>query len=322
MEVKTNRSPQVGRAIFGTERGLVAQGSGVLADAPVSIFEFDVGRQRDGLLHKMKPGDHSLFFRRLEEKSTGNEVDLIGLVAPCLDAHERRGFMGACVAMPLDSRHRTDGFSDWRSIQLTLNDLFEDVLSLLQENSKKLLWRRVLDSSTTDRKMRWITVLGRTLFLHAGDETDAQIIRSMQAMAFKFGSDYSTILAFHTSTKQSVPLSHPDVAAALSDFEVAKLAAQEAQQSRLPSETSIHSDHIPEHSHPGQNTAHLQPRSASRVTQGSDQNPDWISLEKAWRHIELLKEDVNYLKHEVDMLRAYIEGGSNEKNSPVSRKDT
>ena len=98
------KTPILGQAIFGTERGLKEQGNGILSGVPVSCYEF--GRQRDGPLHHIRDGDTAFFARRLQNARNGHEINLVGAISPCPDAQHRRGFFGGCGADRQSPRQR------------------------------------------------------------------------------------------------------------------------------------------------------------------------------------------------------------------------
>lgn len=68
MKTTHKDTPILGSAAFGTMDGLQVHGNGWLAGARSSfgVFEFALGRARDGDLHKTQPLTPVLFRRRCE----------------------------------------------------------------------------------------------------------------------------------------------------------------------------------------------------------------------------------------------------------------
>jgi hypothetical protein len=191
-----------GRAIFGTTQGLTAQGDGVLAGVKsrVSIFEFESGRQHEGVLHHVPTDEPALFVRRIADEA-GREVNLIGLVAPCRDHLDRKGFFGSCVAVPIDQTSPKASFSDWIVLVEPLWQLYENALTLYDHASKRLRWKTLLHSSDKDRKYDWKSLDGNSVVLFANIQTEckqeiavSEIMQRLQALTYMHGHTTTTMI--------------------------------------------------------------------------------------------------------------------------------
>lgn len=191
-----------GRAIFGTTQGLTAQGDGVLAGVKsrVSIFEFESGRQHGGVLHHVPTDEPALFVRRIADEA-GREVNLIGLVAPCRDHLDRKGFFGSCVAVPIDQTSPKTSFSDWIVLVEPLWQLYEDALTLYDHASKRLRWKTLLHPSDKDRKCDWKNLDGNSVVLFDNIQTESnqevavsEIMQRLQALTYMHGHTTTTII--------------------------------------------------------------------------------------------------------------------------------
>ncbi len=217
----------MGRAVFGTARDLVMQGNGVLANTPVAAFEFDAGRRRSGLLDRMRQDEIALFFRRLDNGNGAGHVNLVGMLAPCRDAHNRAGFMGAGIALEPDPHKPRPQFADWSALLPELNELMNAVFALRSPETGVLSWRRVLGPLPDDRPTSWRTANGGTLLLHADESTgDDDIVPSLQAMAFRHGAHHATMLVCGAAMTCAIPLSASVVRDALRAFRKARMAAR------------------------------------------------------------------------------------------------
>jgi|GEM_PF-5312189 len=192
----------LGRAIFGTTQGLTAQGDGVLAGVKsrVSIFEFESGRQHGGVLHHVPTEEPALFVRRITDEA-GREVNLIGLVAPCRDHLDRKGFFGSCVAVPIDQTSPKALFSDWIVLVEPLWQLYEEALTLYDHASKRLRWKTLLHSSDKDRKYDWENLDGNSVILFNNIQTEgnqeiafSEIMQRLQALTYMHGHTTTTII--------------------------------------------------------------------------------------------------------------------------------
>lgn len=268
-----NASP-VGYAIFGTVRGLMSQGSGVLAEAPVAIFEFDIGRQRDGLLHRIDAGKPLLFFRRIISEDTGTEANLVGTVSPCRDINGRNGFFGTSIAMPLDrlrGPHPAD--HDWGLLDEELHEHFEAASALHDKSRNTLQWQELFQPSGHDQAIDWKHSPGETLYLHLDHPTSdyEQLLRVMQAVAFQHGARYTTILVLHAATNGSVPISAPDVQKSIQALKNARIEVEREQRTPAP-------------------TVHSTPNRE-------------MSLQELTETVQDLQEDVDLLREEVRRLK-------------------
>ena len=199
----TNPQPVIfGRAIFGTTQGLTAQGDGILAGVKshVSIFEFESGRQHGGVLHHVPTDEPALFVRRIANEA-GREVNLIGLVAPCRDHLDRKGFFGSCVAVPIDQTSPKASFSDWIVLIEPLWQLYQNALTMYDHASKRLRWKTLLHSSDKDQKYDWENLNGKSVVLFDNIETESnqdiavsEIMQRLQALTYMHGHTTTTII--------------------------------------------------------------------------------------------------------------------------------
>lgn len=226
----------LGRAIFGTTQGLTAQGDGVLAGVKscVSIFEFESGRQHGGVLHLVPTDEPALFVRRIADEA-GREANLIGLVAPCRDHLDRKGFFGSCVAVPIDKTSPTVSFSDWIVLVDPLWQLYEHALTLYDHDSKRLRWKALLHPSDKDRKYVWKNLGGNSVLLsdniHAESNQEiavSEIMRRLQALNYMHGHTTTTIIVSTIQLPGSTPLKGEVSDKALSAFSEARKKATSA----------------------------------------------------------------------------------------------
>lgn len=297
VEMNTPTKHPLGNAVFGTVRGLSEQGNGILTKAPFAIYEFEDGRQRDGVLHSLNAPDFAIFFRRIQDRTQNAEVNLIGVVSPCRDAENRRGFFGTCIALPLDNLSKTGGqFSDWGYFDPMINQQIEEVRSLRDPSTGQLIWRSLIQPMHVDQRMNWSKASGNTLILHA--DNDAQglhILRTLQALAYQYESRETTILILSEPRTGSHALSSPDVEKARQTFQQDKEAALTATQAPEPS--------------PKEATPFLKfDAPAGGVHQPSipssqTSTPGVETLDDAFEWISLLQTEVDELKQEVRSLR-------------------
>lgn len=234
----TMQKPQIlGQAVFGTVRGLIVQGTGILSDAPVSIFEFDIGRQRNGLLHQLGPEGYVIFYRRIQDDHSTYATNLVGIVAPCRDSSGRPGFFGTCIATPLDPRGTGQSpFQDWGAVVPTLFDQIDATFALRDEKTMALNWPQVLKPTEIDRKVQWIRNDGRTLHVHKDqDIEDDDLLRKMQAIVYAHGGQYTTILTLSEPIQGSVGISSPDIETAVLTFNAAQKAPRVTPQEQTRS---------------------------------------------------------------------------------------
>lgn len=269
-----------GRAIFGTTQGLTAQGDGVLAGVKsrVSIFEFESGRQHGGVLHHVPTDDPALFVRRVADEA-GREVNLIGLVAPCRDHLNRKGFFGSCVAVPLDQTSPKATFSDWIVVVEPLWQLYEDALTLYDQVSKRLQWKHLLHSSDKDRKYDWKNLDGNSVVLFDNIQTESnqeiavsEIMERLQALTYMHGHTTTTIILSTIELPGSTLLRGGVSDKALSAFSEARKRAPSAPRS---------------------------PESTPNVQKATME-----------QEIEQLWEEIDHLRYELNGLKTDLRGGN------------
>ncbi len=225
-----------GHAVFGTSSGLVVRGDGILAgaDREVSIFEFETGRARDGPFHGSTLGvpgrpRPAVFFRRVGN-GMGDTANLLGMVSPCIDAHGRRGFMGAGLALALDRRGRCPGFCDWGACIDQVTRLFEIVESRIDQETGRLqsvpelAASRATSSPDGAQALGWEAGSGPPLYLDGsgcGDDM-ATILQGLQALAFVHGAQYPTQVVFRFPVGNSLPMDDEFVRAAVGRFRDAR----------------------------------------------------------------------------------------------------
>jgi hypothetical protein len=262
-----------GRAIFGTTQGLTAQGNGVLAGVKsrVSIFEFESGRQHEGVLHHVPTDEPALFVRRIADEA-GREVNLIGLVAPCRDHLDRKGFFGSCVAVPIDKTSPKASFSDWIVLVEPLWQLYKHALTLYDHESKRLHWKALLHSSDKDRKYDWKNLDGNSVVLsdniHAESNQEiavSEIMRRLQALTYMHGHTTTTIIVSTIELPGSTPLKGEVSDKALSAFSEARKKATSAPR---------------------------PPESAANVQKATTEQ----EIEELWDEIDRLRYELNGLK--------------------------
>lgn len=262
-----------GRAIFGTTQGLSAQGDGVLAGVKsrVSIFEFESGRQHGGVLHHVPTDEPALFVRRIADEA-GREINLIGLVAPCRDHLDRKGFFGSCVAVPIDQTSPKVSFSDWIVLVEPLWQLYKNALTLYDHESKRLRWKTLLHSSDKDRKYDWKNLDGNSVVLFDNIQTESnqeiavsEIMQRLQALTFMHGHTTTTIIVSTIELPGSTFLRGEVSDKALRAFSEAKKRATSA-----PS--------------PPESTANVQKATMEQ------------EIEQLWEEIDLLRYELNGLK--------------------------
>lgn len=262
-----------GRAIFGTTQGLTAQGDGVLAGVKshVSIFEFESGRQHGGVLHCVPTEEPALFVRRIADE-LGREVNLIGLVAPCRDHLDRKGFFGSCVAVPIDQTSPKTSFSDWIVLVEPLWRLYETALTLYDHASKQLRWQTLLHSSDKDRKYDWKNLDGDSVVLFDNIQTESnqesvvsEIMQRLQALAYMHGHITTTIIVSTIELPGSTLLKGEVSDRALSAFSEARKRATSASR---------------------------PPESADKIQKATTEQ----EIEQLWDEIDLLRYELNGLK--------------------------
>ncbi len=120
----------LGRAVFGTMRGLFAEGEGELASISASAEIFELGRVlRDELLI---PGhDELIYFRRPIVDDNGRIYDLLGLCCGAFDLSNRPGYLGYCFGV----QYGTIGA--YKPAFLKLRDGFEDVAKFFLQSGQR-----------------------------------------------------------------------------------------------------------------------------------------------------------------------------------------
>lgn len=116
-----------GYAIFGTADGLHVRGNGILEAIDTSVLEF---RTYSPLLKVLSvfdiEKDFVIFVRSI--RNTGGDLhNIIGLLAPCLDAYGRNGFFGYCFSLKMDDFHKKDNEG---KIQKALLDAHDKITKL------------------------------------------------------------------------------------------------------------------------------------------------------------------------------------------------
>lgn len=273
MEITDVKSSIIGRAIFGTENGLQAQGDGVLANAGknVSIFEFEEARQRDGRIQQIPHGHFALFFRRVSSP-TGQNLNLLGAVSPCVDAHGRRGFMGACLAIKPDRTKPHWHMSDWASFDEALHEIYELIASQVNPSSRQLRWGQVFQKTQNDFAGDWQASGGQVIRLHRTNEPDDTLFEVLQSIAFVHGSKHSTALVFDQDMGGTTPLNHQDVLDVLTSFRAKR------------------------QSNPGRKTGSRGPTNVRQVIEAAQSFDTEARVDSLFEEVVRLREEVDQLK--------------------------
>lgn len=223
----------LGRAVFGTSRGLAAAGNGVLAGAGkcIGIFEF---RGRAGPPRQLLDAclqRPAIFCRRAEDSAGGSrKVVLLGAIKACPDSQSRPGFFGACVAVPLDTRR---SFHDWTSCGDEIRRLFEELAGQVDRDTGQLRFagEEVVRPARRDEIVKWRPVQGEMLLLHneGNGLSDVEKLPRLQAVAFAQGHRYPTVVAVETAVPDSRSLAGEVVTDAI---KIWKTASDQADRER------------------------------------------------------------------------------------------
>ncbi|MBC6437266.1 MAG: hypothetical protein GDA52_03785 [Rhodobacteraceae bacterium] len=275
------KTPILGHAIFGTERGLVAQGNGVFAKAPVACYEFD--RRRGGVLDHLAAGQTALFTRRLQDARTVQGITLVGTLSPCRDAQNRRGFYGAAVAVPIDAHSE---FGDWSELGDPIAQLMAQARTLLGAG-ETLQWHRIVGQSRSDRAMEWQVVGGEILALHLS-QTEWENLTTLQALNFRYGAHHTALLVFETPTPSSIPFDDEALLGVRTEFHAAKDAAQALHSAQSPGNALAPEEPVHESGEP---------------VQGSGNGELLAAVKEIVTDIETtLRTDIAILERKVDFL--------------------
>lgn len=206
-----------GVAVFGTSDGLHWDGNGILTpeDAPASIFEFEDGRDRAGALHH-DGGENWAYFRR-HVMSNDEPYQLIGVLYPCCDAHQRSGFYGACVAIGVDAIRPEINILDWEPAIEEAVKLADRLGAYLNYKTRALEMPRrgtlIRRENDADAGLRLVP--GQVQLHSSGRDYDLSFLLSrMQAVAFvgSLGSaQASTIILYSRPVRGSHDIVSPYV---------------------------------------------------------------------------------------------------------------
>lgn len=187
--VRNRKLEVLGRAVFGTASGLFADGDGVLDGASeyFSIFEFGRGFDRVDVLPQ---SNETIIFRRPAIVDHRQQIDLLGVLQSALDASNRPGYLGACVAAPPGEIGPYGLTSDWESA-------YREALRLLENVKPRLLDR--------DGKMRAVS----SVRIFTGD-------RNHSPRAINLASDRSEISVYWRSALEPLTPEDYDLFQALS----------------------------------------------------------------------------------------------------------
>ncbi|MXX91803.1 MAG: hypothetical protein F4213_21665 [Boseongicola sp. SB0677_bin_26] len=216
----------LGRAVFGTSRGLAAAGNGVLAGADkcIGVFEF---RGRTGPPRQLLDAcfkHPAIFCRRAEDAASGGrKIVLVGALRSCLDSQSRPGFFGACVAVPLDTRQR---FFDWTSCGDEIGRLFMELAGQVDSESGQLRFAgaEIVSQTRRDEIIKWRAEEGEMLLLHnEGTELeDIEKLPRLQAIAYAQGHRYPTAVAVESAVPGSQSLSADIVTDAMARWDTGR----------------------------------------------------------------------------------------------------
>lgn len=213
----------LGRAIFGTSDGLTVQGNGMLSSPMVTtsgILEFDVGRLRGKGLDALGPGGLAVFRRRVVGERN-RHMELLGLVAPCRDRHNRVGFVGACVAIDSDRLGAGGAIHDWRAALAEAHALFARAHEMVDPETRQLGFprQRIVAPASGDADIALTIPPGpQTLWYVEDSDQDAGMIERLQALAFMAGETVPSIVAFMGPVPEARPLGEAEVDRALASF--------------------------------------------------------------------------------------------------------
>lgn len=199
-----------GTAVFGTSDGLVVQGNGILSQKYLntSVLDFSIGRGYERPLHR--GSTHNIaFFRRLVRSHSGDFYELLGLVAPCADQHNRHGFYGACVAIEPDSVRPDLAIYDWEQPFTLASKLFQQISEQIAPGVRILVMpQKPLIAPNEDRDEGLKLTSNGELLLNRGelDVDDPGFLQRLKATAFVTGDSCATIALFLEDVKGTTPI--------------------------------------------------------------------------------------------------------------------
>ena len=289
----------VGRAVFGTSRGLTVSGNGVLAgvDSEVGVLELAEGRSRDRGLVRLEPDDFVVMYRRAMDE-TNRPINLLGLVAPCRDEDGRIGFFGSCVAVRTDKRGSSETMVPWAEHLDEIYSLFEQVRSRITPNSGRLQFRGgVVGPSQDDEFIKWQSAPGDTRSYYTEDLADEEVMERLQALAFAEGSRMTTMLVYRARMPDAFPLKSRETEDAVRNFR--KAMSEVTRQER--------------------STAHSRsPRSQQPDSQqGSGRRPQKVDPAQPDKNtdyrIRQLEAEVDHIFNVLDELKQQVGGGRSSR---------
>jgi len=216
--------PIYGEAVFGTGNGLTIDGNGILASRAQTsgVFEFDIGRGSRKPLHRLSRG-RTVAFRRRVSLGRDGQYEMLGLISPCRDLHNRAGFYGGCVITDCDRVRRERRVHDWIDAIGRAGTLHDEAEAHLDPKTGQLNLPRggLVRPASSDQDVELHLASARELLLSCEDTglTADHALEHMQAVAFLQGEQIPTIFLLEESLPETVSLLDPAYSGAPERFE-------------------------------------------------------------------------------------------------------
>lgn len=234
--MNTLQSIEKGRAIFGTSDGLQAFGNGILEDVAKNpwIFEFEkIGRLRDSPLRKFSIETPVLFCRQLTDNQ-GNSAVIVGVIAPCMDAHSRPGFLGACVALSMERLNGKVNIAEsWEAVLNEIETLYFDyAIKMVHPSNNVLHLKQILKPMPSYKRYHWKhNSADECLIYYDNDEHGYELVcDSLQAISLFYGNEVPSFLLFPEYVPNSISIQADWIKTARKNLAEAKTLATLAPQ--------------------------------------------------------------------------------------------